>query len=91
MDELGYYRSTPVFSSHHAEYVYVSTRMVPENATIIALIHTHYKHNDTIIFTEMELPNDYDNYVIDIGGCVYYAPAGAKHYEAEQIVWGNCR
>ena len=79
MDMWNYYHMTLVYTSCKKESIYVEKNYVPEGATIVAFIHTHYKHNDNIIFNELELPDVFDNYVVDVGGCIYRAKAGNKY------------
>ena len=90
-DAYDYYHMINVYSTREVEKIDMLYNYIPKNSIAIAFIHTHNKHNETLIFNSIELPDPYENYVVDIGGCVYYAAPNASYVEVEQIKKGICR
>ena len=91
IDAAEYYHYTLPYSDGSSGSVTVYETKVPDECTMVAFIHTHFGHHDNIIFNDIELPSEYDNYVIDDGGCVYYAEKGQYGYEiTTPIIEGSC-
>ena len=89
-DKYGYYYRTIAYSSHSENSVKIDTSLTNGN-NIVAFIHSHPVHKENIIFNDIELPDPFENYVIDIGKCIYYAAPNSSCYEVQQIQIGNCR
>lgn len=79
----GYYLSRPQGGINATPTsIIIDLDSIPSDAIPVAIIHTHPAHNDTLIYSEVDMweleKNQIPSYVIDVDGCVYVLRPGAE-------------
>ena len=88
----GYYLSNLQGGSGNATEIYITFDYdsITANQTVVAKIHSHYCHNENILYQESEWENTkqqgFPSYVIDKCGCVYVLHPTAKNYMDYEII-----